>query len=71
MCRLDQPWIKPSASSVWLTLSNRSGIVYDALVSIFRVRALSATAVEPAESETEVKYGGNSINDTNPSGNPD
>jgi hypothetical protein len=31
-------------------------------VSILRVRALSATAAEPAESETEVEYGGNSIN---------
>ena len=51
-------------------------IMYDALVSTFGVRVLWATETpqptdpdNPVEGEEE--YGGNSINDPNPSGNPD
>ena len=46
--------------------------MYDALASMFSVRALMVTEVEPVDPETEIEeYGGNSINDPNPSGNPD
>jgi len=47
-------------------------IMYDALASMFSVRALMVSEVEPVDPETDIEeYGGNSINDPNPSGNPD
>ena len=44
--------------------------MYDALVAAFGTRMLTVFEdVEPSDPETE--YGGDSINDPNPSGNPD
>ncbi|MFN0070978.1 MAG: hypothetical protein ACKVVP_05750 [Chloroflexota bacterium] len=47
--------------------------MYEALVATFGVRTLRSNEMEPAEPETDggEEYGGNSINDPNPSGNPD
>jgi hypothetical protein len=43
--------------------------MYDAIASLFGVQTLWTATMEPEEPEEE--YGGNSINDPNPSGNPD
>lgn len=44
--------------------------MYDSIISMFGVRtARVRETVEPVDPEEE--YGGNSINDPNPSGNPD
>ena len=48
--------------------------MHDALVSIFRLRTLTVAVMDPEDPEGDgdlgIEYGGGSINDPNPSGNP-